>query len=160
MTDVVDKDRQGNRGAWIVVGGLLGLAALLAIFLVYPNLKESAAAIQLKLNELDETGRGMTGEECVRDVVGWHETCDVIATMCLQEVPTAVAHCLAARDRAEECEVLLQVSRTAQWTYQQCAAIGVDKTSSRETRKACTQAWDALYQFCQSGQHGVIWGVK
>ncbi|MCA9513787.1 MAG: hypothetical protein KC635_02490 [Myxococcales bacterium] len=154
-------DKRG-RNAWIVIGGLFAIGTFLAVFVVFPNLKSSAMTIQTKIVSLDEAGKGMTAEECVKDVVGWYASCDAMPSMCLQEVPKAVAHCLKAKDRAAECAPYEKVEvADARWTFERCESIGYGKdTKDSDTRKACTASWRALEQFCKTHQKSVIWGVK
>ena len=151
---------KGGRAAWVVIGGALLLGTLLSVFVVYPNLKKSAASIGAKMRELDTLGATMTADQCVEHVIDWFQHCDVMPAMCLQEVPKAVAHCLRAKDRTSECEPLLALPPTSQWTYHRCADQGIDKRSKKELTKSCTAAWRALDQYCKSGQRGVVWGVK
>lgn len=152
-------DRRG-RTAWIVIGALLFLGTFLATFVVFPNLKRSAAALSEKMRDLDERGKTLNAEECVEHVIGWYRECDVMASLCLQEVPKAVAHCLRAQDRAASCVAYTDLPPTSQWAYERCEAGGIDKTSEKNLKKACTSAWRALDQWCKTGQKGVIWGVK
>jgi len=150
----------GGRSAWIVIGGALLLGTVLSVFVVYPNLKQSAAAIADEMHTLDRIGADLTVEQCVEHVIDWYQRCDVMPSMCLQEVPKAVAHCLRAKDRAAECAPYVALPPTSQWTFHRCAEHGIDKSSKRELTKSCTAAWRALDQYCKSGQRGVFWGVK
>jgi len=155
-----DTNDRGGRAAWIVIGSALLIGTLLAVFVVYPNMKASAISIGKDLAELSVKGADMTVEECVSHAIDWFEGCDVMPTMCLQEVPTAVANCLRAKDRAAECEPYLKIPPTSQWTFERCKERGIGKGSAKELTKSCTGAWRALDQYCKTGQKGVFWGVK
>ncbi|TNF37500.1 MAG: hypothetical protein EP329_03090 [Deltaproteobacteria bacterium] len=155
-----DSNDTGGRTAWIVVGSALLIGTLLAVFVVYPNMKASAISIGQDLAELDTKGASMTAEQCVENAVTWFENCDVMPSMCLQEVPTSVARCLHAKDRTAECKPYLEMPPRSQWTFERCKERGIEKSSSKELTKSCTAAWRALDQYCKTGQKGVFWGVR
>ena len=158
MTD--DTKHKGGRAAWIVIGSALLIGTALAVFVVFPNIRASAVAIGAEIADLDTRGATMTAEQCAEHAIEWFERCEVMPSMCLQEVPTAVAHCLRARDRTAECKPYTDLPPTSQWTYKKCASRGIVKGSNRELTKSCTSAWRALDQYCKTGQKGVFWGVQ
>lgn len=152
--------RARGRNAWLLIGGLVLIGTLLSIFVVFPNLKSSALTIQTKVESLDEAGKSLDTEGCVKNVVTWYAGCDAMPTMCLQEVPRAMAHCLKAKDRTEECLPYETQQADAHWTFERCETAGFGKDAKSDTRKACTAAWRAVDQFCKTHQKAVIWGVK
>ncbi|PKN59425.1 MAG: hypothetical protein CVU56_00860 [Deltaproteobacteria bacterium HGW-Deltaproteobacteria-14] len=155
-----DSNDRGGRTAWIVVGSALFIGTALAVFVVFPNMKESAISIGAEMARIDAQGASMTAEECVEHAIDWFERCDVMPSMCLQEVPTAVARCLHARDRTEECAPYVDPALSARWTFEKCKGRGIDRGSDRSLTKSCTGAWRALDQYCKTGQKGVFWGVR
>ncbi len=146
----------------MVIGSMLLIGTVLSVFVVFPNLKSSAGSIGQSMHAIEDKGKTLTVEECVAEVVAWHDRCaaDNMPMMCLQETPKATAHCLAAVDRTEGCAPYLADNKDAHWAFKACAELGIDKASAKPRRKACTAAWRALDQFCKTGQKGVFWGVK
>lgn len=155
-----DTNDKGGRTAWIVVGSALLIGTALAIFVVFPNIRASAISIGGEKTRVAQQGTTMTAEACVEHAIDWFQACDVMPSMCLQEVPSLVAICLGSKDRTAECAPYIDPALPAQWTYEKCKGRGIVRGSDRSLTKSCTGAWRALDQFCKTGQKGVFWGVQ
>ncbi|MGM0577305.1 MAG: hypothetical protein ACQEXJ_16380 [Myxococcota bacterium] len=135
-----------------MIGTVFVLAIVLGV-LAFRNYRASERHIQQSMAEFDEMGVRLDADGCVAAVLDWNGRCEAMKTLCDHAVPMAMEHCLAARDRSEVCDGLGDTETArAQWTYHKCEEHDV----TRANKKACTNAYRALIQYCTTGQQGVI----
>ncbi|MFO0748798.1 MAG: hypothetical protein U1F43_24505 [Myxococcota bacterium] len=147
--------RSGKVG-WIVIGLAIAIGLVMGV-VVYFRASSGSMQITEWRKSYATRGQTMTATACVSDVIHFfEEDCTAPARMCLDAVSYGVADCLAARDRAEECKPIGNSMKPAQWAYERCKEVGVDKTSPKAIKESCTTAWRALDTFCKSGQKGVV----
>lgn len=109
-----------------------------------------------QVESFGERGKPADGIGCVNLVLDWFKgECEAPGRICLDAVPRAMAHCLAAADRTADCAAIGNDQKPSQWAFDRCSERGVDKKSRKPIKESCTMAWRSLDTFCKSGQKGV-----
>lgn len=137
---------------------MLTLATILGV-VAYWRYTVSERHLHTVFDELRAKGASLDVEECVTEVLAWHNTgCEAMQSLCDHSVPMALEHCLSAQDRAGYCDALQIDESSGKWTYDMCKKRGVspDHGARRRQMKACGNAYGAIESFCAYDQKGVV----
>jgi hypothetical protein len=146
---------RGSRAARIVVWGAVALGCLIGTY-VYFSASRASVDVWKQVEDFSTKGKTVDGPGCVTSVLDWfNDTCAAPGRICLDAVPRAMAHCLAAADRTADCVALGNDQKPSQWAFEKCSERGIDRKSRKPIKESCTMAWRALDTFCKSGQKGV-----
>ncbi len=147
--------RSNARVARIVIGGALAVGCLVGTY-VYFTASRASIDVWDQIETFSTRGKRLSGTDCVSASLDWfRDTCAAPGRICLDAVPRAVSHCLAAADRAADCTALGNDEKPSQWAYERCAERGIDRKARKPIKESCTSAWRAFDTFCKSGQRGV-----
>ncbi|MFV8753060.1 hypothetical protein ACNOYE_21135 [Nannocystaceae bacterium ST9] len=160
----------------VVFGVLASLSVLLGVF-SYWRYAQSEAYVAKGIETMQARGGELEVDECVGEVVAWHDACDqndTNAAVCLQGVKVLMFHCLHAQDRTQTCELYLdpesgvheategmrerarnpeKAGESGNWVYARCEERAMTCTIKREC--ACAEAYRAIDSFCRTGQDAV-----
>jgi hypothetical protein len=149
-----DGARSGKAARWVILGSLT-LGCLIGTW-VYFSASRASIAVWDEIETFGTRGKALSGPACVSASLDWfRDTCAAPGRICLDAVPRAVSHCLAAADRAADCQALGNDEKPSQWAYERCAERGIDRKARKPIKESCTSAWRAFDTYCKSGQRGV-----
>jgi hypothetical protein len=155
MTSAQDQQKKGAKTARIVISALLILGTGMGFLLYFKVFKTYSVEATSFRDEMNERGKELSVEECAEAGLAFFERCESPPELCHKAITEGVVHCLSARDRTAECGPYADEQMTRSWTFEKCTSLGIEKRAKNLT-KSCTRAWDALDQFCKSGQKGAI----
>jgi hypothetical protein len=144
----------GRVARWVILGAL-AIGTLIGTW-VYFSATRASITVWDQIETFTTRGRTLSGPDCVGASLDWfRDTCSAPGRICLDAVPRAVSHCLAAGDRTADCTALGNNEKPSQWAYERCAERGIDRKARKPIKESCTSAWRAFDTFCKSGQRGV-----
>ena len=142
-----------------LVFGIVGTLAVLLGVLSYWRFAKSERWVAEGRAHMEAVGGDRDIHGCLDEVVSWHDRCEdegVNAAVCLQAVKIQTYHCLAARDREQECTtatVSSEVEGTwdqrredGKWVYDVC--IARNQTCKIKKECACAVGVRAVESFC------------
>lgn len=152
--------KQTKAKGFTIAALVLGaFGAVVGTIASYPSPDSARTAVDKVVSQMvkmRQRGASIDGVACVNEALDWHDNdCTAPGRMCVDAVPRIVGECLAAQDRTALCADIGTDEKPSQWAYSRCKARGVDRTSKKEIKESCTQAWRALDSWCKSGQNGV-----
>ncbi len=172
--DAATPEHKGWQGPSLrfVLTTLIVLALVLG-FGAFRTYSKGLRIISDAMHKFDEAGKTLTADQCIDETIEWYmEECAANIVMCESAIRKAMAHCLQAQDRADECkmlsetgvlnpehgEVLSEVREhgtgSGQWVFYTCKARG---TECKKRKKCpCADAVRSVDEFCVYTHKSVV----
>lgn len=144
--DTPEHPDRRHRGYW-VIGALFVLSTFMAVFLAW-RYRTSEKHLMDATDHFVELGATASVEECLVDVLDWHDGCEAMAGLCDESVSRLMGACLSAQDRQSYCETVDGETADRRFGAQDCR----NRDLNRGGRAACGSAYEAIHVHCSQRQ--------
>ena len=150
QTTLVEKQRRG--GTWVI--GALLLGSVLIGVISYVQFMRSETLLHKDFEAMRGRGAELAVEQCVDEVLVWHQTCGAMGVLCDKSVGRMMEMCLDGRDRSNYCTTLdLTDAHTSGYGYKECEERGMHAgKQKRKKKKVCGTAYRAVAYHCEQIQ--------
>ena len=147
--------QQQRGGTWVI--GLLLLGSVLIGVVSYIQFMRSEELLHKDFGQMRTRGAQLAVEQCVDEVLTWHQTCGAMGVLCDKSVGRMMEMCLDGRDRSSYCATVdLTDAQTSGYGYLECKDRGMHEGQQRRRKKkVCGTAYRAVAYHCEQIQKKV-----
>lgn len=137
-----------RRGGLWVVGLLLAIATVLAIFASY-RFSASERYLTGVHEAFVQRGQTLSVDQCVDEVLDWRSQCEAMKSLCDSNVERMMDACLNGQDRSAWCGDAGDAFGDSHFAATACSAHGIDR-SDRGPWKFCGMAYRSIDMHCRT----------